>query len=259
MGFVKSRRPAGVIDGDIHDQTALPGMHGVDELDELFQGRGRGIEFGQSGVDLGEAERRIGAAEAPHPPVGRRRGMDGQQLHVPAAQLCDDEIELSDEIPEGAGLRDHRVTVRVHPLNPCGHVRVDPGADGFVGAELADKRVIDDISAAAVRGLYVEGRVGPFGPDGVGFTFRQKIGLGLEMPDLGQGNHGFKTVRRDFPHRDIVPVPAERRHVIQHFPDDFPPGYAGPADVGAEPRAAAPTLGGGEHDGGRIPAKSYGP
>ncbi len=213
-------------------------VNGVHQLDQLLH-RGRlGVEDGQGRVDPPEAQRGIGAAEAPHAGVGGRGGVDGQQHQDPAAEIPQNEVELGDEVAEGPGGRDHGVARGVEQADAlCAGLRQRQLA-GLVRAELTHEGVVDDVGAAGLRGEHVHGRVGPGRPDGRGFALFQEIALGLEMADFAQRQTHLVALGVDAPHGRVEPVPTQRGFLGVDGADDLRPGHRGASDVGADPGAA---------------------
>ena len=88
------------------------------------------------------------------------------------------------KVPDGG------MTVYPRPSRPriaTGLLGREPFGPGLVGAELADKGVVDDVGPAGSGGADVDLGVPSGRPQGAIRAFGQKIGLGLEVPHLAKG------------------------------------------------------------------------
>ena len=234
MGFVQSRRPSGMVDGDIEEDFTQSGVYGIHQLEELLQRCGFGIEYRQGRIDFGEAQGGIGAAEAPHATIGGGRRVDGQQLQPAAPQTAHDEIELTDQIAEGSRWGNHRIAGLIQPLNElgCGR-RHRPGA-AFIGTELTNEGIVDDVAATRVRRFHIDDGVGTLRPLRLTAVHGDKEALGFEMTHFRKTDGGFEHARSGFLHGHIEPVAPEPGLVMLHPANNLPAHGMGMAQVGAQ-------------------------
>ncbi len=161
--------------------------------------------------------------------------MDRQQENDPAAEDPQNEVQLGDQVPERPRRRDDGEVQGVEPLNAGFLLGRRHPTDAFVGPELADESVVDDVRRAGIGGVHVQHRVRARRPDGAGGALLQKETLGLEMARLAEGDIHREAVFLQRVHGDVEPVAAERRLPQVHTAHDFATGDRGVAEVGAQP------------------------
>ena len=225
---LKFRRPPRVVDRDIHEDQAVPGMDGVDEFAELFQRRGPFVEVRQRGIDVEIVKRSEGTAVAAHPSVLRRDGMHRQKLEDPAAEDVENVVQTRDEISEGPRGRDDREAFFVQLLD-------DPGQAGGFGQvhqrpELPDERGVDAVGARRPRRLNLEAEVLSRGPEDPAAVSGDETALGLEHADLGQRQTDLPDTLLPF-HGDVVPVRLGNGRSRLGMGNDLFPADGSPSEI----------------------------
>jgi hypothetical protein len=251
---VQAGGPSGVVDGDIQNQFAFPGVDGVDQFEELLHGCGRRVEDRQGRVYSGKTQRRVRAAKTSHAGIGRGNPMDRQQLNQSAAEPIEDEIQVGDQIAKGPRWRDHRVAAAVQGGDG---LRVARAAAAIaVGTELAHKGVVNDVGAARVRRFDLDGHVVSGGPERLIGAGGQEETLGAKLADFHQRQPCLESSVVDAPHGHVIPVMAGKGSVGFNRGDDFAPPDRGVADVGPDPGRPRHLLGQGEGQGEHIAGKT---
>jgi hypothetical protein len=95
-----------VVDRQIEEQLRAAQVHCGGQLAELVDGGGGLVEHHQRGIDGGEVERGIGAAEAAEARIGGGGRVDRQQVQDAAAEGVDQVRHLLHEVAQGARGRD---------------------------------------------------------------------------------------------------------------------------------------------------------
>ena len=83
-----------MVDDDVDEDARRESVGDVGEFAKLINARGAFIKLDECGIHGGQIQRGIRTAETSKARVGRRRGMHGQQVNNPAAELVDDERQL---------------------------------------------------------------------------------------------------------------------------------------------------------------------
>ena len=237
-----ARTPAGMVDRNVDEQAGVPGMDGIGKLEELIHRRRLHVEFGIGRIDIEEIQRRERAAKPAHAGIDGRGRVDRQQLDDPAAQGSGDEIELADDIAESARRRDHRIAAFFQP-GDCRRLGGILRPRQAVGAELAREDRVHRAGIAGVGGGNLDGGVAAGRPMQRRIAIGDEKGLGLEDPRLEKRQGEGEMAWRDLPHRQIMPVARQHRHVGLRVPDQFaPPDFRHP-EIGAQPCATPPRAG----------------
>ena len=184
MLHLQLRRPAGVIDRDIHEDASAAGMHLIDEFAELLHRRRFRVEIGQRRVDAEVVERGERAAVPAHAPVLRRHRVNRQQLQNPAAEPVENMVELRGELPERSRGRNDGVVFGVEFFDRLRRrLRNRPCA---VHAELPHEGRIHRVAADAGGGFDLQPEVAGVGPLDAGAAGRHETALRFEDADLDQ-------------------------------------------------------------------------
>src|SRR5208283_1336333 len=115
--FLQGRAPAGVVDDDVEEHPCAERMRGMGEFTKLIHAGGEFVEFDERGVNRGQVERGIRAAETSEAREGGRCGMDWQQLENAAAKRLDDMGQPAGEVTERAGGWNDGVTALIERLD----------------------------------------------------------------------------------------------------------------------------------------------
>jgi hypothetical protein len=237
MIFLQNRAPAGVVNDDINEDARTEGVCGPGEFAKLIHAGGAPVEFDKRRVNGREVERRIGAAEAPEPREGGRRGMNGQQMENAATELLDDVGQLAGEVAKLAGGWNDGEIFFIERLKPGFEFSVAGGGQIFCRTEQARERAINGVGGAGEIGMDADAGVRALGPMLPAFWVEQ-IRLGFEEAGFGQWQFDLPGVAI-FLHRHVAPGGAGVDRTTGVGGDDFAPESGGATEIGAEQRPPA--------------------
>ena len=236
---LEGRRPAGVVRRQIHEEAPAVRVRRRHQLAELIQRRGRGVELRQRRIHRKEVQPREGRAVAPHPRVGRRRRVDGQEQEVAEAQPREEVPQVARQRAEGPARRDHRVARPVERPLLLGE-GPERRRRGHRRAELPGEGRVDHVAAGGVRRGHLDDRVAPLGPFRHGRVVRDEAGLAREDAHLQQRHaHPPLAAPARF-HRDVVPIVAADQPRLVHVGQHLALMHRGRAQVRAEDHPPAP-------------------
>ena len=110
--FLQNRTPAGVVDDDVEEHARAQRMRVAGKFAKLVHAGGALVKFNQRRVNGRHVKRGIRAAETAEARIGRRRGMNRQQMDDAATELLNDVRQLAGEVAQFAG---RRKTVKFFP------------------------------------------------------------------------------------------------------------------------------------------------
>src|SRR5437773_12281312 len=108
--------PTGVIDDEVEEQPRALAMDSAGQRAKLGDARCPPVELDERRINRGQIESGIRAADAAETRVGRRRGIDRQEMEDAAAERVDDVREFPGEVAEFARRRNDRVALFVQLL-----------------------------------------------------------------------------------------------------------------------------------------------
>jgi len=229
------RPPARVVHDDVEEDHALACVHRVRELAELVDARGLLVEDDERRIDARHVELRVGAPEAPHACVRRRRRPDRQEVQDAAAEHVDDVRDLGGDVPERPGRRDHRVARLVEPRD-LGRVRALEGVlEPLRRTEAPGERAIDRVARADVGGMHREREIVPVRP-GLSPLGVDHVRLRTEVAHLEEREVEGEAVLPEL-ERDVAPRGAGEGRLVLGQPteqgDRLAPGDLATRQVGA--------------------------
>ncbi len=219
MVLLEARAPASMVDHDIEKHPRASEMRCVRQLAELIDAGGAPVELDQCGVDAGQVQTRIGAAEAAEPCISCGHRIHRQQMQNAATKRTDNVRQLPDQAAEVSRGWNHRITECVELFELRFQLFILRSRNRPRFAKHPGERAINGIARAVIAWVNGNPRVRPVRPMLPAIRIDQ-IGLGAEKAGFGQRQFQRPAGGRGV-HGQVMPRHARERQLSGMGLNDF--------------------------------------